>query len=247
MNQIKVVIGIQSRLRSKRLPAKALLKLGNDSIIGFILRRGISTNYPVYLLTTENDEDEIIAIESHKYCPSGVIRGSEKDVLERYLKLQKETNADIIVRVTGDNPFTDFRFIPMLVAHILENKFNYSTIDEKYCLEGTNLEVFNRNILYKSFEEDKSILNKEHVTTYMKKSIDNQNLKTMIQLNKINKKKLTNSSLTIDTIDDYIKAKRLFDNLLKSNKFITEDNFIDSCLKLISEKDFNFPISKNHQ
>ena len=47
--------------------------------------------------------------------PSGIIRGSHEDVLQRYVKLQKETDADILVRVTADNPFTDFRLIPILI------------------------------------------------------------------------------------------------------------------------------------
>ena len=118
INADKVVIGIQSRLRSSRLPAKALLKFGDDSIVGFIIRRALSYNYPVYLLTSKNKPDDIIENEALKYSPSGIIRGSEEDVLERFVKLQNLTNANILVRVTADNPLTDFRLIPLLLEHM---------------------------------------------------------------------------------------------------------------------------------
>ena len=43
----------------------------------------------------------------------------------------KKTNADIIVRITADNPFTDFRLIPILLSFMEENNLSYATVDKK--------------------------------------------------------------------------------------------------------------------
>ena len=63
----KVVIGIQSRLLSSRLPAKALLKLGDYSIIGFTIKRALSSGIPTYISTSEESADDLIENESLKY------------------------------------------------------------------------------------------------------------------------------------------------------------------------------------
>ena len=192
-NENNVIIGIQCRLRSKRLPAKALLKLNNDSILGFVTKRALSTNLPVYILTSDDKSDDLIERESKKYSISGIIRGSENDVISRYYELQKKTNANIIVRVTADNPLTDFRFIPLLTEYLLEKKLNFSTIDNSFCIEGSNIEIFTKDILNQSYNDDQTLKNKENVTTYMRKeSPKNYQLRTFCRLKGLSQMLLQN-------------------------------------------------------
>ena len=241
----KVVIGIQSRIRSSRLPAKALLKLDNHSTLGFLIERSKSTNIPVYILTSEDGPDDLIEIEALKYSPSGIIRGSHDDVLQRYSKLQKKTNADIIVRVTADNPFTDFRLIPILLSFMEEKNLSYATVDKKNALEGTNIELFSNEILDFSFENDISPFNKENVTPFMIKTEKNHNLITPIQTKYMTKKSIVDYSVTLDTIKDYVKINMM---LLEMKKFINniyQEDFIDILLNLINARDF-YPLGRNH-
>jgi len=243
-----VVIGIQCRLRSKRLPAKALLKMGNESILGFLLKRAISFNLPVFLLTSDQESDNLIESESKKFQIAGIIRGSEEDVLERYVYLQRLTKADIIVRVTADNPLTDFRFIPLLVEYLLDKKLDYCTIDNRVCLEGTNVEIFTSRILSQSFKEDKSSLNKENVTTFMKeKSPKCSRLETMLQTKEIPLNNIKKYSVTIDTINDFIKVKNLLNEIEYSLKSEIDIELVDKCLKLINSDKYHFPFGRNHK
>ena len=241
----KVVIGIQSRLRSSRLPAKALLKLGDHSTLGFLIERSKSANIPIYILTSEDSPDDLIEIEALKYSPSGIIRGSHDDVLQRYSKLQKKTNADIIVRVTADNPFTDFRLIPILLSFMEENNLSYATVDKKNALEGTNLELFSNKILDFSFKNDISPFNKENVTPFMIKKEKNHNLINPIQTKYMTKKSIIDYSVTLDTIKDYIKINRMLLEMKKFIKNINQEDFINVVLNLVNTKDF-YPIGRNH-
>ena len=46
------IIGIQCRLSSKRLPKKALLPLGEITILGAVISRCIATDIDTYILTS---------------------------------------------------------------------------------------------------------------------------------------------------------------------------------------------------
>ena len=240
-----IVIGIQSRLRSSRLPAKALLKLGEHSTLGFLLERSKSANIPVYVLTSDEKPDDLIVLEALKYLPSGIVRGSHSDVLQRYVKLQEETNADILVRVTADNPFTDFRLIPLLISFMSANNLAYATVDKKDSIEGTNLEIFTSENLHFSYKNDNSLLNKEHVTPFMIKREKNHNLNTTIQKKYLSRKSIIDYSVTLDTVNDYIKINKLFLEMKKFIHSITQEDFIDIFLNLINNKDF-YPEGRNN-
>lgn len=248
INVNNVIIGIQCRLRSKRLPAKALLQLRDGSILGFIIKRALDTKLPVYILTSDGRSDDLIEYESKKYSISGIIRGSESDVISRYIELQKKTNANILVRVTADNPLTDFRFIPLLTKYLVENNLNFSTIDNNFCIEGSNVEIFTKNILNESYIKDKTLVNKENVTTFMKReSPQNYKLKTFLQTEKIIPSSITKYSVTIDTVDDYIKVKELLISSLKDFNQKIEIDILDKCLNFISSNKNSFPIGRNHK
>ena len=65
---------------------------------------------------------------------NGVIRGSLKNVLGRFLSFQKIVDTNHIVRVTADNPLTEFRFIYDLKNDLLsKNKFKYVSMSNSIC------------------------------------------------------------------------------------------------------------------
>ena len=113
-------------------------------------------------------------------------------------------------------------------------------------MEGTNLELFTSQILKDSFENDKSFVNKDNVTPYMKKSIKDNELKTFIQNKIFQNSSIADYSVTIDTINDYIKVINLLEDVKNINKSYLETNLLQDCLNLISEKNYKFPNGRNH-
>ena len=52
----KVVIGIQTRMSSRRLPGKALMPILNTTILGATIQRCIASTLKTYILTSLNEE-----------------------------------------------------------------------------------------------------------------------------------------------------------------------------------------------
>ena len=140
----------------------------------------------------------------------GIIRGSLKNVLSRFISLSNKTDAYYIIRVTADNPLTEFRFINELSNFVINNNYSYATMNHNICPEGSNLEIFSKNALKHSFRINQSKENLEHVTYHMKQTSNKEQFLIDNYLGYKNNE-FTNISFTIDMLDDYIK----FQNLLK--------------------------------
>ena len=119
----KLVIGVQCRISSSRLPGQALLKLEETTVLGMCLTRAILNGYRVYLLTSDDKSDDILETEARNCGVNGIIRGSLNDVLSRFISLANKTEADYIVRVTADNPLTEFRFIDELSNFVINKDY----------------------------------------------------------------------------------------------------------------------------
>lgn len=242
----KLVIGVQCRISSSRLPGKALLKLGDTTVLGMCLTRAILSGYQVYLLTSEEKSDDILETEARNLGVDGIIRGSLKNVLSRFISLSNKTDADYIIRVTADNPLTEFRFINELSNFVISKNYFYATMNNKICPEGTNLEIFSSKALKDSFKNDKSEENLEHVTSHMREiSIKEQFLINNYLGYKNNQ--YTKMSFTIDNLEDYVKVSKLIKKVKEEyNCDWRKDDFVSLIINYIKLKGTEFYTTRNH-
>ena len=165
----RTVAIVAARMGSARLPGKVLLTLGDRSILTYLVDRLHQTGCldQIVVATTVHPRDDIIVEECCQhdiYC----FRGSEHDVLSRYLEAATVTDAGIIVRVTADNPFTDPESIDRVVNHIVRT-------GAEYCIEnglpvGTTGEALTRKLLARIAETAHEERWREHVTLYAKEN-----------------------------------------------------------------------------
>lgn len=100
-------IVIQARSGSTRMPAKILLPFdGERRIIDILidnLRRD-NPGIPVILATTVNPADDVLEEVARQH---GIEcwRGSEEDVLDRFIGAAEHFGIDLVARVCSDNPF----------------------------------------------------------------------------------------------------------------------------------------------
>ena len=102
---MKIVALVQARMGSTRFPGKVLKTIVNKPMIELLLARlsqSSELDEVVVVTSKERQDDQLqLIVESLNYkC----VRGSEKDVLNRFYEAAKYLKADVIVRITGDCP-----------------------------------------------------------------------------------------------------------------------------------------------
>lgn len=116
----KVIIAIQARLSSARLPGKILRDFGGQPLLVYQMRRLIqNTSLPVVALIPESDAPAIQERISTKLYSIYAARCEENDVLGRYAEFARamEMDAqDTLVRVTGDCPL----LCPSLLRRVIK-------------------------------------------------------------------------------------------------------------------------------
>ena len=123
---MKVLAIVQARMGSSRLPGKVLMQIGNTSVLEFLLQRlsKASSIDEIVVATTDqvqdNDIEGVLRNSQYKF-----FRGSENDVLNRYLSAALTFKADIVVRITGDCPLVDPQLVDDCVAELLAKDLDY--------------------------------------------------------------------------------------------------------------------------
>ena len=186
--KLKITAIIQARIDSKRFPNKVLKKIGNLSIIEFIIKR---LNYCNLI------EDVLVAIPIGKennvlynYLNSKsikVFRGSKNNVLKRYYHAARKNKTDVIIRITSDCPLTDPKIVNKMIDKFKNIKTDYlSNINPPSFPDGLDAEVFTFKALQKCYLLAKNRYDLEHVTPFFRNSgkfkIDNYKSKNNFSL-----------------------------------------------------------------
>ncbi len=123
----KVIGCIIARTVSKRLPLKILRSIGDHfSMIDMLIQRlkSIKCIDEIYICTSDDAVDDILEDVAARNCIK-IYRGSPDNVLERLLTVSEIENAEIVLRITGDNPFTAVEFIDSQVKFLRGRSLDY--------------------------------------------------------------------------------------------------------------------------
>lgn len=112
-----MVAVVQARMGSTRLSGKVLRHLAGRPVLDWVVGAARSADQvdDVVVATSVLDADDPIAAwASAAGVP--VVRGSESDVLSRFVLAADESRADAVVRLTADCPLLDAVLIDQVVA-----------------------------------------------------------------------------------------------------------------------------------
>lgn len=117
---------IQARLGSTRLPGKILLPFyGEQTILDILLEKlHRVTELPVIVATTNDPSDDRL-VTFLKAQDELVFRGSENDVLDRFIQAAECYHLDGIIRICSDNPFLDPEGIQTLIEKAQTSEAHY--------------------------------------------------------------------------------------------------------------------------
>jgi spore coat polysaccharide biosynthesis protein SpsF len=227
-------------MSSTRLPGKTMMPLaGKPLIFRMIERLKNCKKIDEIVIATSNLPEDQVLVELAKELNVSSFQGDLLDVRDRYLKAAEKFNADYIIRIPADNPIPDSIEIDKLIEfHLMNNPFGFSSnlaqINDSGYLDGVGAEIFSKKLLEESVKKFDSTVVKEHVHRNFfdyatQEPVDSSwcpvaSPKAPIELRR------PDIILDVNTEDDYLKIKRIYDNLYPQNpNFTTSDviKFLD--------------------
>lgn len=150
--------------------------------------------------TTSLKEDDAI----EQLCVSiGVdcFRGAEQDVLGRYYDCARQLGAEVIVRLTGDNPLVEPTVIDRVVGLFGTGAYDYVCNRRPRTFPlGFDVECFSMEALATAWREDRDCWTREHVTPFIVENSHRFRLGVVLACNGAD---YSNFRLTVDTLEDY--------------------------------------------
>ena len=111
---------IQARMQSKRLPGKSMKEIAGKPLLAHVIDRAKAMEgVGAVVVATCDGNQPIVELAASMGVQSFV--GSEANVLDRYYLSALQAGGDYIVRITGDNPFTDVEYGSMAIEIATES------------------------------------------------------------------------------------------------------------------------------
>ncbi|MBK8550343.1 MAG: glycosyltransferase family protein [Ignavibacteria bacterium] len=220
---MKILIVIQARRGSSRLPDKIFLPLSGKPLLIRMFERVAASNTPkgiVIATTTDEKDDEVV-----KLCEKNDIkyyRGHPVDLLDRHYKAALENGADVVVKIPSDCPLICPNVIDEVLKYYIENKDTFDFVSNLHPAtfpDGNDVEVMPLKILEAAWKEADKDYEREHTTPYIwerpeRFRIGNVNWETGLDFSMTHR-------FTIDYKEDYEFIKRVYDELYDGNKIFT--------------------------
>lgn len=237
-HRIKFLVTIEARMNSTRLPGKVCFELEKSkTVLSILIDRIRKSKYVDQILiatTTKKIDNKIVDIAKKKGCL--FYRGSEKNVLSRLVSATKNKKINCIIQLTGDNPLIDPLVIDYVTNFFMTYYPQYDFVTNNNLFDitrsvpnGMTVSVFKKSSLQKITKFANKKDHYEHPTLFFyregRKQFKIKNLK-------MPKKWCPNFQprLTLDTKEDFILLKKIYNKLKKIKNFTLVD-----ILKLIDK------------
>ncbi|MDD3138613.1 MAG: glycosyltransferase family protein [Lachnospiraceae bacterium] len=218
---------IQARCGSTRFPNKIFAELQDKPLIWHVVNRlkfARKVDKLIIATTVNPLDDKLVswAVDNN----IDYFRGSENDVLERYYETAKIFGADIVVRITADDPFKEPEIVDNVIDVLESSQADFvSNNNPPSFPEGLDVEAFTMEALSKMQNNATTNFEREHVTQYAylhpyEFKICNVN----------NTKNLSYLRWTIDTETDFKMVSVIYQSLYRDENHIFH---MDDILQLI--------------
>lgn len=233
----RVVLILQARMGSTRLPGKSLMDLAGAPLVGRILERVKRCRMldEIVLAIPNNEEDKVLQTLAESYGVKAFL-GSEEDLVDRYYEAAINSKADIVVRIPADNTTPEPEEIDKIIQHHISLgrpgfSSNLSVIDDSGYPDGIGAEVFDFELLKHVHETVTDRFKREHVHLNF---YDYENSKAVdicrfpistIQCPTAFRR--PDLILDVNTFEQYIFMKELYEALYPSNPEFSILDIID--------------------
>ena len=229
---MKVLIIIQARMTSTRLPGKVLKQVLSIPLLEYLIKRlkRIKQADSICIACTTNEADQPI-VELGQQLGVEIYRGSESDVLARHYEAANKLRAEHIMRITSDCPLIDPHEMDLLLSAYLTAKpeidYMSSGLFERSYPRGMEAEVFSYRALEIAFNKAVLPYEREHVTPYIYTHPDVFNLKGFTFKDINGAKNESHHRWTVDTSEDFELISRILTKLYPTNPDFTISDILE--------------------
>ncbi|MGQ7945286.1 cytidylyltransferase domain-containing protein [Flavobacterium sp. WC2509] len=221
----KITLGvvIQARTGSSRLPNKILKNFYNNESILDILLENIKSKFshlPIILATSTNEKDNILSEVAAKW---GVhfYRGSEENVLKRFIDVGENYGLTHLVRICSDNPFLNMDSIAKLIEELTSSNIDYLSYSNHLGIPvikthiGLFTEIVSLKALLETNKRQNELIYQEHVTNFIYSNPQYFNINLLKSPVEVHFR--DDIRLTLDDEDDFENLASLYKSI-KSEK-----------------------------
>jgi len=240
---MSVVCTIEARMGSSRLPGKVMKSLAGKPMLEHIVERSLRAKRidNIIIATTDGIDNKPITELAHSLNVK-VFLGSESDVLGRVANAVRSVNASVVVALTGDNPFVDPCLIDDMVSYFYANDFDYLTNTHMMHSNnwdavrtfpiGVSVQIIKASVLLEMDREVTEIKLREHSTLSIYDRNDSRyKLGAFEAKDKYLTWKHPELRMTVDTLEDFILAEKIYDYYYENNSTFSTVEAIAILLK----------------
>lgn len=210
---MRVLIGIQARSGSTRLPRKAFELIAGRTMLDRVID---TCRYSAAQIDKAGHVCDVVVL-----TPMGdpivgefssrvaLVEGPEQDVLTRYKLASDKYTPDYIVRITGDCPLIPGSLITYMTMTAIAKAYDYySNADERFrtAIDGADCEVISRRTLDYAAATAKTAYDREHVTPFIRRetAVGRKGLA-------FNNFDMSDVKLSVDTQEDLDRVRRAYE------------------------------------
>lgn len=240
----KVVIVVQARMSSSRLPGKVMLPiLGHSLLYRMVERlRMIKHKAEIVIATSQESSDDIISQESERIGVA-CYRGSLDNLLDRHYQVGLQTGAAIVLKIPSDCPLIDPRIIDEVLDFYYADPFRYDYVSNLHPAtfpDGNDVEIMTMECLERTWKEAEKQLELEHTTPYIWENQEKFRIGNVVLQS--GEDYSISHRFTIDYEADYQFIKRVFEELYPKKT----DFSCDDILNLLEEKPEIYSINNKY-
>jgi len=225
----KIIITIIARLKSNRLQRKVMLPFKNDLLLFDLMKRlEVSEKISKIILATSflDEDKELVEEANRRNLP--VYPGHPLSVIDRMLDMADQEKAGAVVRITGDNPFTDPEILDIMAGLYVDHDLDY--VRANNLPFGVSAEIFSTSYLYRLYNSMENPYQTEYLTWFV--MLDDKARKGCVDVNSKNPD-LKRVVYSVDYQEDYDRCRKVLSK-------ISKDKFVDITIKdIVENSDFD--------
>ena len=219
IENLNIVIVVQARMTSTRLPGKVLMPLLGKTLLARMTERLQQIKYRAQIVVAASTDaaDDVIATEANT-LNIPCYRGDLNNVLDRHYQAGKLFNADVVLKIPSDCPLIDPKAVDRCLDAFFRPGAQYDFVSNLHPAtwpDGNDVEIMTMACLEKTWHEASTPMELEHTTPYIwenpdKFTIGNVEWETGLDYSMSHR-------FTIDYREDYAFISKVYEELYPAN------------------------------